>query len=146
MLENMKFNNVGFYYGNKDMSKKQYKEMLYVSAKCTVILATEQLAKEGLDIPGLDTLIMTTSISDLGALEQSIGRILRKYYSDDMLGPMVIDIVDKNCGNFGKHGSKRKSFYKKETYKIEESTIHLETNEEINEEEEPQINFNNCVI
>ena len=66
-----------------------------------------------------------------------------------MLGPLVIDIVDKNCGNFGKHGSKRKTFYKKETYVIEESTIELDTNErkEMKEDEkQEQINFNTCVI
>ena len=150
MLEKKDFNNVGFYYGNKSMSKKEYKNMLFVSSKCTIILATEQLAKEGLDIPGLDTLVMTTSIADLGALEQSIGRILRKYYTDNMLGPLVIDIVDKNCGNFGKHGSKRKTFYKKETYVIEESTIQLDTNEkketEEDETQQEEINFNTCVI
>ena len=117
---------VGFYYGNKGMNKKEYKKMLLVSSKCDIILATEQLAKEGLDIPGLDTLVMTTSIAELGALEQSIGRILRKFYTKDMTGPLVVDLVDKECGNFGKHFTKRKKLYKDEGYIIKEETVRLE--------------------
>jgi|UniRef100_A0A6C0J4H3 superfamily II DNA or RNA helicase len=132
---------VGFYYGNQGMGKKAYKEMLNVSSKCDIILATEQLAKEGLDIPDLDTLIMSTSISDLGALEQSIGRILRKFYNDSNY-PLVYDIVDKNCGNFSKHGTKRKKFYKDENYNISITSINIDNGEEeINSE-----NISDCVI
>ena len=126
LLINAGHKSVGFYYGNKGMNKKEYKKMLLVSSKCDIILATEQLAKEGLDIPGLDTLLMTTSIAELGALEQSIGRILRKFYTKDMTGPLVIDLVDKDCGNFGKHYTKRKKLYKEEGYSIKEETVHLE--------------------
>ncbi len=100
--------------------------MLFVSSKCEIILATEQLAKEGLDIPDLDTLVMTTSISEIGALEQSIGRILRKFYDSNMLCPTIIDIVDKKCGNFGRHASQRKKYYKEEEYCIEEYKFNID--------------------
>jgi len=143
-ITNAGHKSVGFYYGNKGMNKKEYKKMLLVSAKCDIILATEQLAKEGLDIPGLDTLLMTTSIAELGALEQSIGRILRKFYTKDMIGPLVVDLVDKDCGNFGKHYTKRKKLYKEEGYSIKEQTVKLETAYvEEQQQEEP---LNECVI
>ena len=144
LITNAGHKSVGFYYGNKGMNKKEYKKMLLVSAKCDIILATEQLAKEGLDIPGLDTLLMTTSIAELGALEQSIGRILRKFYTKDMIGPLVVDLVDKDCGNFGKHYTKRKKLYKEEGYSIKEQTVKLETAYvEEQQQEEP---LNECVI
>lgn len=136
---------VGFYYGNQGMNKKEYKKMLLVSSKCDIILATEQLAKEGLDIPGLDTLVMTTSIAELGALEQSIGRILRKFYTKDMIGPLVVDLVDKECGNFGKHFTKRKKLYKEEGYIIKEKIISLKDGAEVIEEEENEV-IGHCVI
>lgn len=144
LIINAGHKSVGFYYGNKGMNKKEYKKMLLVSAKCDIILATEQLAKEGLDIPGLDTLVMTTSIAELGALEQSIGRILRKFYTKDMTGPLVVDLVDKECGNFGKHYTKRKKLYKEEGYSIKEETVNLkvETLTEDSDEEE----IGECVI
>jgi superfamily II DNA or RNA helicase len=126
LLNENNFTSVGFYYGNKSMSKKEYKNMLFTSSKCEIILATEQLAKEGLDIPDLDTLVMTTSISEIGALEQSIGRILRKFYDNTMLCPTIIDIVDKKCGNFGRHASQRKKFYKEEEYCIEEYKFNID--------------------
>ena len=139
---------VGFYYGNQGMNKKEYKKMLLVSSKCDIILATEQLAKEGLDIPGLDTLVMTTSIAELGALEQSIGRILRKFYTKDMTGPLVVDIVDKECGNFGKHYTKRKKLYKEEGYIIKEETVHLDTEDvhDVETDEEQEAEIGECVI
>ena len=143
------YKNVGFYYGNKGMNKKEYKKMLLVSSKCDIILATEQLAKEGLDIPGLDTLIMTTSIAELGALEQSIGRILRKFYTEDMIGPLVVDLVDKECGNFGKHYTKRKKLYKEEGYCIKEETVHLEAvtiEEQDEQDEQDEEEIGECVI
>lgn len=41
------------------------------------IFATSSMAKEGLDVPALDTLLITIPFSGLGRLEQSVGRILR---------------------------------------------------------------------
>jgi superfamily II DNA or RNA helicase len=47
------------------------------------------MAKEGLDIPKLDTLIMCTPMSDV---VQPIGRILRVH--DSKKEPVVVDIID----------------------------------------------------
>ena len=61
-----------------------------------------------------------------------------------MIGPLVVDLVDKDCGNFGKHYTKRKKLYKEEGYSIKEQTVKLETAYvEEQQQEEP---LNECVI
>ena len=86
----------------------------------------EQLAKEGLDIPDLDTLVMTSSIGELGALEQSIGRILRKFY-DGNINPVVFDLVDM-CGNFPRHAGERRKYYVEEGYPVDIFKLKLNAN------------------
>jgi endo-alpha-1,4-polygalactosaminidase (GH114 family) len=68
------------------------------------------MAAEALDIKTLTTLIMATPKTDI---EQSIGRILREKHSS----PIVVDIVDSH-DLFKNQWRKRKTFYKKENYKI----------------------------
>jgi len=60
------------------------------SAKSPVVVATFQLAHEGLDIPVLDTVILTTPKSDI---KQSIGRIMRET-AGKLNNPLIYDIVD----------------------------------------------------
>ena len=59
-----------------------------------------------------------------------------------MIGPLVIDLVDKECGNFGKHFTKRKKLYKEEGYSIKEETVNLKAEAEASDEEE----IGECVI
>jgi hypothetical protein len=68
------------------------------------------MAAEALDIKSLTTLIMATPKTDI---EQSVGRILREKHSS----PVVVDIVDSH-DLFQNQWRKRKTFYKKENYKI----------------------------
>ena len=68
------------------------------------------MAAEALDIKTLTTLIMATPKTDI---EQSVGRILREKHSS----PIVVDIVDSH-DLFKNQWRKRKTFYKKENYKI----------------------------
>ena len=68
------------------------------------------MAAEALDIKTLTTLIMATPKTDI---EQSVGRILREKHSN----PIVVDIVDSH-DTFKNQWRKRKTFYKKENYKI----------------------------
>ena len=84
------------------------------SAKSDIILATFQLAQEGLDIPALNTLILATGISDI---QQSVGRILREKPEDRQMNPLVIDIVD-NFSIFKTRYNKRLEFYKKNKFNI----------------------------
>jgi len=95
---------VGYYVGG--MKEKALKE----TESKQVVIATFSMASEALDIKTLTTLIMATPKTDI---EQSVGRILREKHSN----PVVVDIVDSH-DLFKNQWRKRKTFYKKENYKI----------------------------
>ena len=95
---------VGYYIGG--MKEAALKE----SESKKVIIATYSMAAEALDIKTLTTLIMATPKTDI---EQAVGRILREKHGT----PVVVDIIDEHS-TFKNQWSKRKSFYKKQNYKI----------------------------
>lgn len=95
---------VGYYIGG--MKECQLKN----SENKKVVIATYSMASEGLDIKTLTTLIMATPRTDI---EQSVGRILREKHNN----PIIIDIIDSH-NIFKNQWNKRKSFYKKQNYKI----------------------------
>jgi superfamily II DNA or RNA helicase len=95
---------VGYYVGG--MKESALKE----TESKKVVIATYAMAAEALDIKTLTTLIMATPKTDI---EQSVGRILREKHSS----PVVVDIVDSH-DLFQNQWRKRKTFYKKENYKI----------------------------
>jgi superfamily II DNA or RNA helicase len=108
MFEAIKHHNicsVGYYIGG--MKESALKE----SESKQVVLATYSMAAEGLDIKSLSTLFMITPMTNI---EQSVGRILRQKHE---FAPVVVDIIDTH-DNFGRQWLKRKSFYKKQNYKI----------------------------
>ena len=83
---------------------------LKISENKKILLATYQMAAEGLDIKSLTTLILATPKSDI---VQSVGRILREKHEQ----PLIIDIVDQHdC--FISQFNKRKIFYNEKNYKI----------------------------
>ena len=96
---------VGYYVGG--MKESALKE----SESKQVVLATFSMASEGLDIKSLTTLFMITPMTNI---EQSVGRILRQKHA---FAPIVVDIIDSH-DNFQRQWAKRKSFYKKQNYKI----------------------------
>ena len=105
---------IGYYVGGMKQS------LLDESEKCNIILSTFNMASEALDIPELNTLILSSPKSNI---EQSVGRILRKKHN---IKPLVIDI--KDCFvPFDKQYNKRKKFYIKNKYKIID--IKIEDNE-----------------
>lgn len=59
------------------------------AARCRVLFATVQYVSEALDIPDLDTLFLTTPMSDI---EQAAGRILRPY--EGKKNPIIVDFID----------------------------------------------------
>ena len=75
-----------------------------------IIFSTYQMSSEGLDIPTLNTILLTTSRKNV---EQSVGRILRKQGGQAVF-PLIIDFVD-NIKQFKNQGSIRKRYYKKIT-------------------------------
>ena len=95
---------VGYYIGGmKDIALKETEGK-------QIVIATYAMAAEALDIKTLTTLIMATPKTDI---EQSVGRILR----DKHANPIVVDIVDSH-DLFKNQWRKRKTFYKRENYKI----------------------------
>ena len=75
---------------------------------------------EGLDIPDLNTEILSTPSTDV---EQAVGRILRKVHAT--LRPMVIDLID-DCGNFRKQSAIRTKLYRQEDYDLHDISIDLD--------------------
>ena len=74
------------------------------------LFATYSLAREGLDIPCLERLFLTTNQKDFAVITQSIGRIARTF--DGKADPIVYDFVD-NIGYLVKSYKKRCTTYKK---------------------------------
>ena len=95
---------VGYYLGG--MKESALKE----TEGKKIVIATYAMAAEALDIKTLTTLIMATPKTDI---EQSVGRILREKHSN----PIVVDIIDSH-DLFKNQWKKRKTFYKRENYKI----------------------------
>jgi superfamily II DNA or RNA helicase len=117
-------NLIGYYIGG--MKEKKLKE----SEKKPLILATFEMASEGLDIPDLDTLILATPKS---SITQSIGRILRLQAHQRNYIPTVYDIVD-NVSMFIAQGKKRYTDYMSKKYTIDWFNV-IDTN--INQSKEP---------
>lgn len=99
---------IGYYIGG--MKKEERKK----SEKAELLLASYSMAKEAMDIPILDTLIMATSKSNI---EQSVGRIMRKTEYPPERPPLIVDIVD-DFSSFSSQASKRNTFYEKKQYPV----------------------------
>jgi len=81
-------------------------EELDEAAKAEVIVATYQMAQEGLDIPDLDTLLLATPKT---SVTQAVGRILRDH--PEKQEPVVLDFVDARIDVLGAYwGSRRKKY------------------------------------
>jgi superfamily II DNA or RNA helicase len=103
-----------FYIG--EMKKK---EREIAEKEGDVLFATFAMAKEGLDIERLNTVILATSQKDV---IQSVGRAMRKILSDGDLRPLIIDFSDY-LSAFISHIKKRKAFYKQSQFIIEDYYI-----------------------
>lgn len=99
---------VGYYVGG--MKKEKLKE----NESCKILLGTYPMANEGLDIPSLNGLVLSTPKSDI---IQSIGRICRMKHEN--IQPLIIDVVD-TFSIFENQSKKRFSVYKKKLYQIQD--------------------------
>lgn len=90
------------------------KQPLEVSSFADVIFGTYHMAKEGLDIDGLNTLVMASPKKDI---VQSIGRIMRKPLEVGDVTPVVVDIFD-NFSCFVRWGGIRDGYYRSNKYTI----------------------------
>jgi superfamily II DNA or RNA helicase len=102
--------NMGLYVGG--MKKAQLK----ISEEKQLIFGTYEMAQEALDIPDLDTLVLSTPLK--GDIIQTIGRILRKQVADYINPPKIIDIVD-NISCFKNQAKSRYSYYESNNYQVE---------------------------
>lgn len=98
---------IAFYVGSTPASERQEASM----RRC--ILSTYSMAKEGLDIPRLDTLIMATPKGDI---VQASGRVQRKH--PEKQTPLIVDIVD-TFSVFEALRWKRWNFYRSEQFKCQ---------------------------
>ena len=91
------------------MSRKRRAETIQAadSKELQVIFATT-VADEGLDLPGLDTLILTTPTKAMGRIQQRIGRIMRT--AENKKEPLVIDLVDYSKPLFYLHKKRAKLY------------------------------------
>lgn len=110
-------------YGNvidgktkKDIREKAIEEVR--KGKQKVLFATYGLAKEGLDIPRLDRLILASPHRDKATVIQAIGRIERKF--ENKKKPICYDLVDP-IKYFENMYKTRKSYYRKNNNEIVES-------------------------
>lgn len=109
-------------YGNvidgktkKDKREKAIQEVRDGEVK--VLFATYGLAKEGLDIPRLDRLILASPHRDKATVIQAIGRIERKFENKEK--PICYDLVDPIQYFDGMYKARR-SYYRKNNNKIVE--------------------------
>lgn len=106
---------VGYYIGG--MKKDDLKK----SESCRLLLGTFAMAKEGLDIPTLNGLVLACPKSDI---IQAIGRIDRVVHEG--IQPIIIDIVDQ-FSVFESQARKRFQVFKKKKHQIEDIVVNLET-------------------
>lgn len=140
----------GFYWGGMK------RPALAESETKQVMLATFSYAAEGMDVPGLDTLVLASPKSDI---EQSVGRILRLKADARERRPMVIDFVDQ-FSLFERQGAKRRAFYRTFKYRVfddlEDALLVADpaatsarteaTSDEDDDAESPSANANACAF
>lgn len=101
----------GFYLGGMKESE------LEKSSNKKIIFATYEMAQEGLDIPTLNSIILSTPKTKIN---QAVFRILRKETYE--IQPLIIDIIDI-LGSFEKQGIKRKQFYFEQGFNVCEKSL-----------------------
>jgi predicted helicase len=114
---------VRYYIGA--LKKKEREEAENVG---DIFFATFAMAKEGLDIERLNTVVLATSQKDV---IQSVGRVMRKILEEGDLKPLIIDFSD-HLSAFINHTKHRKQFYKQSKFDVEEYNINDEIDEKLN--------------
>ncbi len=111
----------GFYIGGMTQDERK------ISETKTIIFGTFMLVKEAVDIPSLNTLVLTTSKSDI---IQIVGRILRK--PDPKFHKLIIDIID-DLSIFKHQAEKRHKYYIKQGFLVNDPDkpmiVELDTNQ-----------------
>lgn len=82
------------------------------------MLGTYSLLGTGIDIPGLDTLILAGDLKSDVLTEQSAGRILRLF--DDKQPPLIVDVQDTNNFILKRQAREREQFYKSQGWEVKD--------------------------
>jgi superfamily II DNA or RNA helicase len=82
-----------------------------------ILIATYQMAKEGFDVPTLNTLLMATPRPDV---DQIVGRILRVERNKRTIDPVILDVVDPA---FRRQFQERLSLYNKRSYNVQKMKL-----------------------
>jgi len=91
------------------MTKKQRAEVLERADKREIqVVCATTVADEGLDLPSLDTVVLTTPTKAMGRIQQRIGRVMRPH--PEKQDPIVIDCVD-DIGSMRGLARKRNKLY-----------------------------------
>ena len=105
--------------GTMTSKKKKAQREQYIQdmrdGKENLLFATYGLAKEGLDIPRLDRLILASPHRDKATIIQSVGRVERKF--EGKKTPLVYDVVDDTQFHNNMFKS-RKTIYRKNGNRI----------------------------
>ena len=104
---------VGYYIGG--MKEEEREEG---ARTAQVLLGTYAMASEAMNIKTLNTMIMA---SPRKKIEQSTGRILRIQKDARTVQPIIVDIVDSH-GVYQGQWLKRRTYYKRCSYKIQDSS------------------------
>jgi len=93
------------------MTKKQREEVLTrANDRQIQVLCATTVADEGLDLPSLDTVVLTTPTKALGRVQQRIGRVMRPH--PQKKNPIVIDCVDDDGAMHGLARKRQKVYTK----------------------------------
>jgi len=107
----------GFYVGG--MKPQELRD----SQEKSIILGTFSMAAEGMDIPKLNTIILSSPKSNV---IQSVGRIMRQKIETRKFYPLIIDINDE-FSSFINQSKKRLTFYNRCKYDIYITDLNNET-------------------
>lgn len=100
-----------FVCGSTKKADRQQALTRMKTGQSRILFATYQLAKEGLDIPRLDRLVLATPTRNKVIVQQSIGRIQRPAPGKE--SALVIDLVDEKTPQLLTQYKQRRSLYKK---------------------------------
>ena len=104
------------------MAKKEDREKrkkVLTKEGVQVIVATSNLAREGLDKPDLGSIHLTCPSNNKGSLKQMCGRVRRVHDSKKEL-PLVYDYIDNKIPMLDHMGHNRKRWQREWFFEVEE--------------------------
>lgn len=105
----------GEHVGRAGTKKATHRAAILRARECRIVFGTYHKAKQGLDIPSLNCLVMLTSHADV---EQATGRVIRVLPEDRTIRPLIVDVVDARHPNLARQAAARRRYYKLRGYTL----------------------------